>query len=53
MWMQFSNAALLANTFYLGVYAAIYDTVAAFADQQGGLPQRFAFDHKTKEMVFL
>ena len=37
MRMQFSDTCLFSDTLNLGVYAAVYDPVATFADQQGGV----------------
>ncbi len=33
MRMQLADSSLFANTFYLGIYAAVYDPVATFTDQ--------------------
>ncbi|MBA7662577.1 hypothetical protein ES703_70606 [subsurface metagenome] len=32
VWMQLADSSLFADTFYLGIYAAIYDPVAASQD---------------------
>jgi len=32
--MQLADSSLFADTFYLGIYAAIYDPVSTFTDKQ-------------------